>query len=168
MVEVPLPAGGLVAIHQQAGLAAHFAVEILHAKLLAPLRPGSEFIARADEPAIEAKLDIDAEAFAPTLLHLEHAPFRCFGGDHAMRYVARNGPRQFTGQRAGVCRIVEPDIVDLPAKAAQFIGEGAHRGEDEGQLLLVVANVGRLVRDLGHQHDVMRAVAALKRGDGRR
>mgnify|MGYP000482235554 CR=1 FL=1 len=54
---VELPASRLVAVHQQPGLAAHLAVEILHPQFLAALRPGRELIARAEETVVLTGLD---------------------------------------------------------------------------------------------------------------
>ena len=41
----------------------------------------------------------------------------------------------------------------------QFLGEVAHGGKQERDLLLVMAHIGRLVMKLGHQHPVARRVS---------
>ena len=55
---VPLPAGWIIAVHQQAGLAAHLAVEIFHTELFAAIRPGGELVLGAQEPAVGENLDV--------------------------------------------------------------------------------------------------------------
>lgn len=64
----------------------------------------------------------------------------------------------------GVVGVVDADIADLHAPAAQPLGEIAHAGEDQGQLLLVVLDVGGFAQDLGHEDDVVRGVETAKRG----
>ena len=71
MVEVPLAAGGLVALHQQARLAAHLSVEILHPELLAPLGPGLELRPRGDETVVGQHADGEGQI----LQKLNEAPF---------------------------------------------------------------------------------------------
>ena len=58
-IEIPLAADRLVAVHQQAGLAAHVAVEILHAQLLAARRPGLERRRRTQEAIVGQDVDRD-------------------------------------------------------------------------------------------------------------
>ena len=50
--------------------------------------------------------------------------------------------------------IIEADVVDGETIGAQFTCEVAHGGEDQRELLLVVADIGRLLRDLHHQDGV--------------
>ena len=91
----------------------------------------------------------------------------------------RHSPGSVTTTRSGRCRAtarssspvklpVLPrsssfDIVDDEPCLPQLLGEMAHGGEDEGDLLLVVAHIGRLVGDLAHQHDVLRRIG-VRRG----
>ena len=59
-------------------------------------------------------------------------------------------------------------IAAINAKA-ELIALGITATASTARIFVVQAPAGLdLVRDLGHQHDVTRAVAALKRGDGRR
>ena len=51
-VEIPFAADRLIALHEQAGLAAHVPIEIFHAQLLAARRPGPEGFRRAHETIV--------------------------------------------------------------------------------------------------------------------
>ena len=51
-IEIPLAALRSFAIHQQAGFAAHLAIEVFHAQLFAAFRPGRKTARRADETCV--------------------------------------------------------------------------------------------------------------------
>ena len=65
-----------------------------------------------------------------------------------------DGASQLSRERAGVPGGVERHVVDLDALPAQPLGEVTHGGEDEDELLLVMADTRGLVPYLGHQYDV--------------
>jgi hypothetical protein len=54
---------------------------------------------------------------------------------------------------------MERNIIDPPSGLTKFVGKMTHRGEDEGDLLLVMADIDRLILKLGHQHEIARAIA---------
>ena len=74
--------------------------------------------------------------------------------------MAFHGATQFTPDGAGVADIVELDVVDDDIFGAQLFGEMPHRGEHEGNLLLVMLDIGGLASDFGHEYDVAVAVIA--------
>ncbi len=158
MVEVPLPAGRLIAVHQQAGEAAHVAVEELHAELLPALRPGREGGGGGEETVIAQDLR------APALHHLHHAPFAGFGDEDARWRMPCDGAPHFAGEGAGVGGIVEAHVIDGEAVTAEGFLEMAHGGEDEHQLLLVVLHVSGFFHHLHHQHGVA-GLTVTQRGD---
>ena len=92
----------------------------------------------------------------------------------------RHSPGDVTTIRDGLCRATarfdltgeaavrrrsasSRAVVDGPARCAQFVREVAHGREKERDLLLVMADVGRLFPDLAHQHDGARGIGRLQR-----
>ena len=73
-IKIPLSAFGLVAVHQQSGLPAHVAVEVLHAQFLAFRGPLPEGRVGADETCVFHCFD--------ELQLLAQAPFAGFGHHH--------------------------------------------------------------------------------------
>ncbi len=59
--------------------------------------------------------------------------------------------------------LIEPLIVDGDAFFLQRPREMAHGGEDEGDLLRMMADVGGFLGDLGHDHHVAFDVQVLER-----
>ena len=94
-VEVPASAFGLCSVHQQAGFAAHLAVEELHAQLLLAARPGFEARAGAEEAVVLQQDHRDAECCFPGSHVLQHTPFAGQGGDDAGGAVAGGGAGEF-------------------------------------------------------------------------
>jgi hypothetical protein len=79
--------------------------------------------------------------------------------------MAGDGALHFAREAAAIVRLVERHIIDDKTARAKFVGEMAHGGEDERDLLLVMADVGRLVPHLHHQHDAVGGIAAVEAGD---
>jgi len=52
VVVVPFSVGGLVALHQQSGFAAHVAIEVLHEELFPALGPSLEIAVAGEESVI--------------------------------------------------------------------------------------------------------------------
>jgi hypothetical protein len=147
------PPSGCPSRHQQAGLAAHLAIEELHHEIVARLCPGLEFQYPADEAIVGKHVDGDAESPGPAVDHRLHAPFARL--DYADRGwgVAPHRALYLAAEAAAIVGIVEPYIVDIPAFGLQFRREMPHRREDQCDLRLVVPDVGRLLRNLHHQDD---------------
>ena len=61
---------------------------------------------------------------------------------------------QFLGEAAAIARVVEGDVIDRRAPGAQRLGEVPHGREDEGDLLLVMPDVGAFLHRLDQQHHV--------------
>ena len=114
-IVVPLATFGGVAIHQQAGLAAHVAVEILHPQRLAALGPSVEFILRADEPGVRFHRQLERHVFE----RLDQAPFAGLGGDDLRRAGVFGAAEQFAGDRTCVFSVVELRVAHIPAALAQ-------------------------------------------------
>ena len=174
-VEVPAPAGGRVAVHQDAGVAAHGAVEEFEAELLGRVgalarallpRPFPEPVEGADEAVVVADGDRQAGERFPTAHVLQHAPLAGVGADDARGAVARGGPRHLARERAGVALVLQPDVLHAHAAGGQGAGEVAHGGEHQRDLLLVVADVGAFGPHLGEQHDVGFGVEVPQRRQG--
>ncbi len=73
--------------------------------------------------------------------------------DRAVGLIAQR-PVQFADDGVGIVRVVDAHVAhDHPARLEPQ-GEAAHRGEDEGDLLLVVLDIGRFLHDFRHQDDV--------------
>ncbi len=73
---------------------------------------------------------------------------------------------EFTGEGAGVAGIVEAHVIDGDALGLKILREMAHGGKQEGDLLAMVGDVGRLLHHLNHQHPVDLRVEVRERGDG--
>jgi hypothetical protein len=58
----------------------------------------------------------------------------------------------------GIVRLIQLHVVNLPARVGELLPKVAHAGKHESQLLLVMANVTRLVHHLRQQHHVVRPV----------
>ena len=162
VVVVPLVAGGLVAVHHQAGLASHLAIEILHPQRLAPLGPVLEILVGGDEAVVLKLRDLERRVVQSG----DQPPFAGFCRQHLPRTVLVGAAQELTGDAAGVVGVVELGIGDVPAVVPEAAGELAHGGENQGDLLGMVADIGRLVRDLGHDDHVPVLVRLAERGDG--
>ncbi len=139
VVEVPLPAGGLVTVHQEAEAPALPAVEVLH--LDGPVAgPGGELLGVAEELVRADQLDVEA---------LQQGPAVPGGGLHGpdlLGPVLGHMVPEAGGQRRG------PPVVDGEALVDQFGGEPAHGGDDEVGPLDVPA-LGRQLGVALHQQD---------------
>jgi hypothetical protein len=93
VVVVPLAALGLVAVHQEAGLAPHLAVEPLHPQFLAPLGPGLELGVRTQEPVIGELVDGDRAV----LERGDQAKLSGFGRQHLVAPVAHRRAQKSPG-----------------------------------------------------------------------
>jgi hypothetical protein len=89
VVVVPLAALGLVAVHQEAGLAPHLAVEPLHPQFLAPLGPGLEFGMRTQEAVVGELVHGIGQSSSAAIRR--NSPG--FGGQH-LRRAGRLGARR--------------------------------------------------------------------------
>ena len=164
-VEVPLAAGRLRPIHEEAGASAHAAIERLHAQRAAVPGPGREVGAWAEETVIIADLHGYGGIGAPILHHRPDPPFAGLGHDDAVGLMTRDGPHQLAGEGAGIAGRIEADVIDGDAFRLQLGREVAHGGEQEGDLLLVMPDVGRLRPDLDHQDHVVLRVEVREAGD---
>ena len=162
-VIVPAPALRLIAVHQDARRAAHVAIEELHAQLRLARGPAAKTVVAADEAAILANLDRQPRPFRKGGQMLGQPPLAAFGHHHRFISAVVQRPGQFAGDRAAVVRIVDAHIAHIDAPPLQPLGVIAYGGEDQGQLLLVMPDIGRLVANLGHQNRVDVRVQILQR-----
>ena len=151
---VPAPARRLVALHQQARAPPHLPVEVFHPQCRAAVGPSLEIGMAADEAIVFENLERRVETVGKRLEGLAQAPFSRFCNDQRIVIVAVERANALVGQRAGILRVVQLHIIDGPARIGEFVGEVAHGREDQGDLLLVVADISRLVADLRHQHNI--------------
>lgn len=159
-VEVPCAALGLpVGGHQQTGPPPHVAIEMFHAQLPPAARPASEPVARAEEAMVRTDLDRHAEQARPCRHVRLDAPLAGFGDDDAVRAMACDRPDHLAAEAAAVPVILQLDVVDPQPGLAQGRRVMAHGREQEHDLLRMMPDVGRLVRDFHHQHHVLRTGA---------
>ena len=121
---------------------------------------GGELFGRTEEVAIGAQLDRQIQRRQP----LAHPPVAGLQDDDALRPQLAGAPRQLVPQRAGVLRVVEPTVVRPPSGAALRLVEVAHGGEEEGETLLVLRNVGRFLASLDLQDSVALRLEAVEGG----
>ena len=159
VVEVPLATRGFVALHQEPGLAAHLAVEILHPQFLAALGPGVELVERTDEPVIRQRPHRQWRR----VQRLDQAPFAGLRREHLGGVVLLPAAHQFADDGSGRVGVVEAGIGHLPALAAQLFGEMPHRRQDQRDLLGVMRDIAPLVHHLGHDHHIAGLVRRLQR-----
>jgi hypothetical protein len=150
-VKVPHPAGWGCAVHQHAGAAAQQPVIILHHETFSALRPIGKIRAGVDEAVIGEDGTRQTGQRGPALLHRQHAPFAGFDRCEPRGGMAAGGTNDFAVEILRVGGIIKRNIIDRPAGGAQFIGEMAHRAEDESDFFGVVANVSGFVTDFDHQ-----------------
>ena len=153
-VEVPAPAGRLLAVHEKAGPPPHLAVEELHAQVAAIRGPAPELPVRADEAVVVADLDRRRRHVGEGLERVAQAPLARLGDHDPLEGPLPQRAQQLAGDRTGVVRILVADIAHGDAARPQPLGEGPHAGENEGDLLLVVTDIGRLLPHLGHEDEV--------------
>ena len=153
-VIVPPAADRLAAFHQHVMMTAHLAIEELHAKLLAALGPAFEHAGRAHEPVVVPDLDIDSQLVFPAAHRRKDTVLAGLGQDQPFGAVPCHRARHLTGKAAAVGLVIKPDIVDGDAFLAKFVGKVAHCREQEGDLALVMADIGDFLDHLGHQHDI--------------
>ena len=94
---------------------------------------------------------------------LGQPPLAAFGHGHGVETPAVQRAGQFAGDGAGVVGIVDGDVSHRQPPGPQTLGVVSHGGEDQGDLLLVVADIGRLVAHLGHQKGVGGRVQPVQR-----
>ena len=158
------PPSGSSPVHQKPGLASHLAIEELHPQRLATVRPSAELVPRADEALVRQDRDRQPSLRLPGIDQLAHPPLTGFRHDNAAGPRLSRDARHLTREAAAVLSIVEPHIAHGPPVSLQFGCEVAHRRKQERNLLLVVPNVSRLLRHLGHDDDITRLVAGPKAG----
>ncbi len=122
--------------------------------MMTPLGPAREILAWAQEAVVGADLHRHRQGLAPILHHLPDPPLAGLGDDDARGRMTGHRPLQLAGEAAGVAGLGQADVVDRDALGFQFGREMAHRGEQERDLLLVVAHIGRLVPHLDQQDDI--------------
>lgn len=105
------------------------------------------------KPAVGQDADRNAKCGFPAVHHLGHAPFAGLRQHNVLGLAPRQRPFHLARKRAAITRIVELHIIDTPAIVLQLLGEVTHRGEDKGDLLLVVRRIRRLFLHLGHEDD---------------
>ena len=165
-VEVPAPAGGRLALHEEAGTPAHLAVEEFHAQGLAALRPGLEVRVGGQEPPVFQQGHRDPQGGGPAVGLQFQAPFPRLCEVDRRGAMAAHGPLQLAAQGSGIVPVVQPDEIDPPAGGRQSRGEVAHGRQDQDDLLPVVPDIGRLAHDLRHQHHGARRIASPQGGQG--
>ena len=94
---------------------------------------------------------------------VDQAPLPRLCRQHLACPRLRCATQQFPHDRTRVIRIVQLRIDDFPAVLFQRMGKLAHRGKDQGDLLGVMPDISRLVRDLGH-HDGIARLIRLRQG----
>jgi len=81
---------------------------------------------------------------APRLERVAQTPFARRGQDHALGSMPLERMLEFARHAARVAIVIEINIVDGDSHGPLRAGTVPHDGEDEGELLLVVADACRL------------------------
>ena len=162
LIVVPFAAFGLITLHQQASLAAHFAVEELHPIGFSVLGPLCKPLARAEEPIIIANLKRNANLGGPTSHHICDPPFSGLGRNDAIRLMQGDGAGQLSAKGSAIGRIVEGNIVNLKTLLPKGLCKVAHGRKDQDNLLLMMGDIAGLLLDLGHKNDVMGRIDPIK------
>ncbi len=150
-VEVPAPAGGLVAVHEDAVLAAQVAVErLLEPALLAGeerrhvVAAGVEVVGRLDAPRnLEGVGGLTEGPVEAPVVGLEP-------GDGIGTQLVRGG-HDVVAELAPVLAVVDPPVDHPVALLLQGGGEGPHGAQEGGGLLPVVPGDGELTLGLDHE-----------------
>ena len=157
-VEVPLAAGGLVAVHQHAMALAHLAVEVLHAQLAPSLGVQGERLTAAQEVTVLAELDRHAGLRRSGGQGLAHAPLARLGQHDALgRPLAQRG-EQGVGQRA----LVVLQVGQRHAARAQRGRVVAHRAQEDGDALLSRPHVRGFLAGLAHPRQIAHRIEAVE------
>ena len=98
--------------------------------MLAAFREFAEFGVGGDEAGICEDRDGAREAALPFAHRLVHPPLAAFGDADFGRGVALHRAGDLAGEAAGVVRVVEAYVIDLPALRPQLFGEVAHCRKD--------------------------------------
>ena len=154
-VEVEGASRGALALHQEAGLPPHLAVEELHPELPAPLRPLPELRGRAQEVPVGQDLETrdGREQF------LLHPPLARLDDDDPLGAEPVHGLRELGPEG----RLGELDVRDVAAVGAEIVAEVAHRREEERDARLVRPDLLALRGDLRHEDPVAFRVEAVER-----
>ena len=118
---------------------------------------------RTDEAIILAHLDRHTGRGLEGTQCRRQTPFAAFRHHHLPDGQIGQASMQFAGDRSAAVRIIDPDIANPHPAPLQTRREFAHGRKHEGQLLLVVFDIGRLVPDLGHQDHVLRRIQIAQR-----
>ena len=164
-IEIPASTKRFVTAHQKSGLSPHLPIEKLHRQRFAALGPMPKLAVRADKAAIAPDIDLKAKGARPTPDFLENTPFAglcdAYGSGTELDGRALS-------KRASVVWIVDPGVADLVAGSSQLISKMPHCRKDEGDFLLVMADIGRLGHHLAHEHGIAAFVCAVQRRDTQR
>ncbi len=148
VVVVELAAGGFAAFHQQVGVTALLAIEVLHAQLLAALGPAGEGCRRGEEACVLEDFPAHAAGLAPRQEVVQQPPLAGAGHQHAITLIQGSQTLCFAGQTLEVVRILQSAFMYLPATLPEFLGVMAHRGQHHRDLVRVVRHVAAFLLDL--------------------
>ncbi len=164
LIETPAAScGRAVAVDKDAEPPPLLPVKIGHQQPVGAVRVFLEFVAAADEHrgwqlvAVETVFlrVVDNPRLHRLVLDLEMDEPLCF------RFVEHRTELLFI---AAFIVDVETDVMHFVALGTQFVGVGAHRGEEQHELLLVMANVAAQLQVLGHEDaDVRRRGQVMRR-----
>ena len=163
-IEIPVAARRLaVGLHQDVVLAAHLAVEELHAEFLLLAGPTREFLARGQEPAVGQQFQRDADVVqqrSGAIQRFHHFLLTSFRGDHACRVMLQRRCRNAVGVA------LRPAVVHAIACRDQRVGKVSHGGENQHQLLPMPWHGRALVHRLDEADDegVVRRARQLRDG----
>ena len=152
-VKIPLPTFGRIAVHEQAGLAAHIAIKILHAQLLAVLGPVFKFAMRAQKPVVGQDCHRNIKTVGPAIEHGLYAPFARLSHAQCRDFVPLNCARDFAGKATAVFGLGQFYVIDGPTCAAQIICMVAHGGQNIRHFGFMVRHIFGFFVHLRHQDD---------------
>ena len=157
-VEIPVPAGRLLPVHQDVIAPAHLTVKGLHQKALLPGEHLPEFVAFSQEVLGVGCAGGHRQGRGHVLqLHIQSV----FVRQKVLETPETLGLNEMVdvrGNALAVLRVVEPQIDHLMALALEVVREGAHGGEKSRHLLNVVLDIVGLLPDFhdDERHSVVR------------
>ena len=125
VIEVPLSAGWLVTVHQEASALAHPAVEVFQPRLPAALHPALKLGEWQPEVPVLADFEDDAAVIRQGGEILRQPPFAGLAQHHALRRQRYQRGAQGLGQR-GVRMLAGAQMMNRAASRTQAGGEMPH------------------------------------------
>jgi predicted dehydrogenase len=134
--------------------AAHLAIKVLHAQLLATGGVGAEFVKGTEKVAVRPELDRQAGLTSGGFQFLADPVFTGFDDDQTLRLELFDAPKQFQPKGLGVVAIVQAAVNDTAAGLCHALLVVAHGAQEKGDARFVGPDVSRFLGYFGHPNRV--------------